>query len=43
MDKYIRSCKNAQKNTEWLKFQGVNICPNILYVDADGIAISLLH
>ena len=42
-----------EKNTERLKFQGFNICPNILHVDADadtdadadvgGIAIALLY
>ena len=34
-----------EKNTERLKFQDFNICPNILYADADngGIAIALLH
>ena len=42
-----------EKNTERLKFQDFNICPNILHVDADadtdadadagGIAIALLH
>ena len=38
-----------QKNTERLKFQHFNICPNILHADADaeadigGIAITLLH
>ena len=42
-------CKSlkATKNTERLKFLDFNICPNILYVDADaeadGIAIALLH
>ena len=25
-----------QKNTERLKFQDFNICPNILHVDADA-------
>ena len=45
----------CKKNTERLKFQDFNICPNILHVDADadadadadtdagGIAIALLH
>ena len=35
----------ATKNTERLKFQDFNICPNILHVDADAevIAIALLH
>ena len=38
-----------EKNTERLKFQDFNICPNILHADADadtdtgGIAIALLH
>ena len=36
-----------EKNTERLKFQDFNICPNILHVDADadarGIAIAHLH
>ena len=41
--------KNARKNTERLKFQDFNICPNILHAEADadadagGIAIALLH
>ena len=41
--------KNARKNTDRLKFQDFNICPNILHVDANadaeagGIAIALLH
>ena len=38
---------NARKNTERLKFQDLNICPNILQADADtdarGIVIALLH
>ena len=38
-----------EKNTEILKFQDFNICPNILHVEADAdadagsIAIALLH
>ena len=42
-----------EKDTERLKFQDFNICPNILYgdanadaaadTDAEGIAIALLH
>ena len=28
-------CKK-KKNTDWLKFQDFNICPNILNVDADA-------
>ena len=44
---YDKQDWNARKNTERLKFQDFNICPNILHVDADtdadGIAIALLH
>ena len=40
-----------EKNTERIKFQDFNICPNILHADDDpdadadagGIAIALLH
>ena len=36
-----------EKNTDRLKFQDNNICPNILQketdADTDGIAIPLLH
>ena len=45
----ISKAKKQQKNTKRLKFQDFNICPNILYVDADadagagGVAIALLH
>ena len=30
--------KNAQRNTERLKFEDFNICPNILYEDAAAAA-----
>ena len=46
---YDKQSLKATKNTERLKFQDLNICPNILHVDADadadadGIAIALLH
>ena len=45
--KYEKQSQNARKNTERLKFQDFNICPNILHVDADvdadarGVAINL--
>ena len=29
-----------EKNTEKLKFQDFNICPNILNADTDNIAVS---
>ena len=32
---YDKQSLNATKNTERLKFQDFNICPNILHVDAD--------
>ena len=53
--KYDKQSLKATKNTERLKFQDFNICPNILHVDVDaetdadadaeagGIAIALLH
>ena len=48
---YDKQSENARRNTDRLKFQDFNICPNILHVDADtdadanaeGIAIALLH
>ena len=46
---YDKQILKATKKSERLKFQDFNICPNILYVDADaeadadGIAIALLH
>ena len=50
---YDKQNQNARKNTERLKFQDFNICPNILHADTDadpdantdagGIAIALLH
>ena len=45
----LSKVKMQEKNTEGLKFQDFNICPNILYAAADaeahagGIAIDLLH
>ena len=48
---YDKQSLKATKNTERLKFEDFNICPNILHADADGdpdtdtngIAIALLH
>ena len=43
----INKAKMQEKNNERLKFQDLNICPNILHVNADiharGIAIALLY
>ena len=51
----INKLKMQEKNTERLKLNDFNICPNILHADADadadtdtdadagGIAIALLH
>ena len=36
--KYDKQSLKATKNTERLKFQDLNICPNILHVDVDADA-----